>query len=63
MSLSGRISPSAAYEDSIIYLNTKFPNLIIDAPYKGYYIRFQDPEIERVLIANNVSSDGIGITG
>lgn len=28
----------------------------------GKYIKFADPEVERVLLANGVSSDGVGIT-
>lgn len=46
--LSGTVNiNSYVYEDSIQVLNEKFPNLEINA--KGYAVRFQDPEILRIL--------------
>lgn len=36
--------------------------IIPDTPPVGNYIQFEDAEVESVLMANGVSSDGIGIT-
>lgn len=59
--LRGRIKATKAYTDAVDYLNEEFgPDLIVSADVS--YIRFEDPEVERVLMANNFSSDGIGIT-
>lgn len=57
--LSGKITINGyAYEDSVNALREAFPNLTIEVT--GYYIRFEDPEVLRVLLANGVG-DGVGI--
>lgn len=62
MQLQGNINVLAAYEDSVTYLRQKFPNLTITVQDNNFYIRFADAEVERVLIANNISSDGVGVS-
>ena len=58
--LTGRIKFNGyAYEDTINNLKEVYPNLTIEVD--GYYIRFEDPEVLRVLLANGVG-DGVGIT-
>lgn len=57
----GSIVSDAAYEDAVTYLRTKFPKLTIQVIDNNYYIRFKDPEVLKVLIANGVG-DSIGIT-
>lgn len=58
--LSGVITVNGyAYEDSVNALRGAFPNLTINV--SGYYIRFEDPEVLRVLLAKGVG-DGVGIT-
>lgn len=61
MSLSGNISPVSAYEDAVTYLRSKFPNLTINTPSSGFYIRFADSAIEQLCISN-FSSDGVGLS-
>lgn len=62
MYLSGNISSSRAYEDSVLYLRQKFPNLIISVQDNNYYIRFADSEVERILVESSLCSDGIGFS-
>lgn len=57
----GSIISDAAYEDAVTYLRTKFPKLTIQVTDNNYYIRFKDPEVLKVLIANGVG-DSVGIT-
>ena len=57
----GSIVSDAAYEDAVTYLRTKFPKLTIQVIDNNYYIRFKDPEVLKVLIANGVG-DSVGIT-
>lgn len=47
------------YEDALNAVSKNYPNLKIDAPQM--YLRFADPEVLRVLLANGVG-DGVGIT-
>lgn len=61
MSLTGSIYTNAAYETSVSYLREKFPNLTITVRDNNFYIKFADPEVERVLV-NSVSSDGVGMS-
>lgn len=61
MSLSGNISPVSAYEDAVTYLRSKFPNLTINTPSSGFYIRFADSVIEQLCISN-FNSDGVGLS-
>ena len=62
MTLQGNILTPSAYEDSVLYLRSKFPNLTITVQDNNFYIRFADPEVERILIASNISSDGVAIS-
>ena len=62
MYLSGNILSSRAYEDSVLYLRQKFPNLIISVQDNNYYIRFADSEVERILVESSLCSDGIGFS-
>ena len=48
------------YEDAGNTVKAAFPNIKLNVS-GGYYMRFQDPEVLRVLIANGVG-DGVGIT-
>ena len=57
----GSIVSDAAYEDAVTYLRTKFPKLTIQIIDNNYYIRFKDPEVLKVLIANGIG-DSVGIT-
>lgn len=56
--VSGSIRVSAAYSNQLEYIATKYPNLNITVDSE--YIYFEDPEVERVLIAAGIG-DGIGI--
>ena len=48
--LRGNINATSAYEDAVTFLNTMWgPNLIVTA--STYYIRFVDPEAERLVKA------------
>lgn len=58
--IEGWIRVSAAYEYMKTYLTAAFPNFRIDA--NSYYIKFIDPEIEKVFVASNYCTDGVGIT-
>ena len=60
--LQGNIITTAAYEDAVTYLRQKYPNLTITIQDNNYYIRFADSEVERVLVENSISSDGIGVS-
>lgn len=51
---------SPVYEDSLTIVKATYPALNIIAE-GGYYIRFEDDEVQRVLLANGVG-DGVGIT-
>lgn len=62
MNLQGNISVPAAYEDSVVYLRQKFPNLNITVQDNNFYIRFADSEVERVLIASDLCSDHTGFS-
>jgi hypothetical protein len=42
-------------------LTTRFPDLHINVT-DSYYIPFEDSNVQSMLMANNISSDGIGIT-
>lgn len=61
MELTGSIYSTSAYETSVQYLREKFPNLTITVRDNNFYIKFADPEVERVLV-NSVSSDGVGMS-
>lgn len=57
----GSIVSDAAYEDAVAYLRSKFPKLTIQIIDNNYYIRFKDPEVLKVLVANGIG-DSVGIT-
>ena len=48
------------YEDSVLALRQIFTRLTINIS-GGFYLRFADPEVQRILISNGVG-DGTGIT-
>ena len=58
--LAGNLYTSVAYEDHIQRLTTLYPNLTITA--NKYYIRFKDPEIERVLKSVTYNTGGVTYT-
>lgn len=58
--LQGRLESQAAYEDAVLYLRAKFPNLTITVPNNNYYLRFQDPVIAQIF--NTEYGDGTGTT-
>ena len=68
VSLKGNLQADHAKQSAYNYLtgnlsdtNTKrFPNLTINLT-DGAYIDFADPEVERVLLANNIG-DGVGVS-
>lgn len=49
------------YEDDEAYIRENFGGALILNVQGGYYIKFADPEVKRVLLANKVG-DGVGIT-
>lgn len=53
----GNVTSGGAYEDEVQALMKRFPDLHIEAA--KFYVKFKDPEVERVLLANNVGSDGV----
>ena len=62
MSLTGSIYANAAYETSVLYLREKFPNLTITIRDNNFYIKFADRNVERVLVASQYCSDGVGFS-
>lgn len=52
---------SGAYEDHIATLKGAYPNLVLNI-LGGIYIKFEDPEVLRVLLENITTDDGIGLT-
>lgn len=56
----GNLTVDATYQDYIDTLQAKYPELYITA--RKLYIKFQDPEVERVFTSAGYSSDGVGIT-
>lgn len=69
VTLSGNLQCEHCYEEAYNYLTgyitegvKRFPDLAINVT-GGTYIRFADPAVESVLIANNgYSPDGVGVT-
>ena len=59
--ISGNLQVVKASRKKCNYLTNRFPNLSINVT-GVYYVDFEDPEVERVLMANKVASDGINIT-
>lgn len=63
VSLTGRLESPKGYKFKIDWLNEEFsPDLTITVPAAGQYISFADSNVETVLKANNISSDGNGVT-
>lgn len=59
--LEGKINLNAyIYEDSAEIVKQQFPAIEF-TPF-GYYIKFADPEVLRVLLSKMTTDDGIGIT-
>lgn len=50
----------ALYEDTYLETKANYPGIIMNAT-GGFYMRFADDEVKRVLLANGVG-DGVGIT-
>lgn len=48
------------YDDTYESIKGAFPNLNMN--YHDIYVRFKDPEVLRVLMANSGKGDGVGIT-
>ena len=57
----GTIQPTAAYEDAVIYLRQRFPQLTININNGDCYIRFADSNVRNVLLNNSIG-DGVGVT-
>lgn len=57
--MSGNLQIAKTYRSQVEYLTNRFPDLHISAD--KYYISFQDPEVNRVLIADGIG-DGTGIS-
>lgn len=57
--LIGRINSSYGYDNEVTYLQNRFQNLYINVNKR--YIKFEDPEVEKICKIN-FSSDGTGCT-
>lgn len=55
LSINGNI-----YEDDYAALKAVFPNL--DLSFLGFYLKFADPEVLRVLLEKITTDDGVGLT-
>ncbi len=55
LSINGNI-----YEDDYAALKAVFPNL--DLSFLGFYLKFADPEVLRILLENITTDDGVGLT-
>lgn len=51
---------SGAYEDDIATLKGAYPNLVLNI-LGGIYIKFEDPEVRRVLLEKITTDDGYGL--
>lgn len=60
-SMSGNLQVDKTYRTQVSYLTTRFPDLHINVT-NSYYIPFEDSNVQSVLMANNISSDGIAVT-
>ena len=59
--VSGNLQVDRTYRAQVQYLTNRFNDLHINVT-DSYYIPFEDSNVQSVLMANNISSDGIGIT-
>lgn len=57
--LAGNLHTTATYQEYIDGIRAVFPDLTISAD--NIFILFQDPEVQRVLLANNIGANG-GVT-
>lgn len=63
ISLSGYLYSPTGYKAQMDALNQQYgPDLVIEVPEAGQYILIEDPAVLQILINNNISSDGIGIS-
>lgn len=59
--IEGRLKVNGSiYEDDGKILKQYYPNLTLEIT-GGYYVKFADPEVQRILV-ENFSSDGVGMT-
>lgn len=59
--IEGRLSVNGnVYEDDYNSIKAVFPNL--DMSFLGFYIKFADPEVLRVLLSKMTTDDGVGLT-
>lgn len=58
--LSGNLRSTAAFEDAVAYLTSKFQDLYIQIPNNNYYVRLTDPEISAYCA--QYYGDGVGAT-
>lgn len=59
--MSGNLQVAKTYRSQVEYLTNRFDDLHINVT-DSYYIPFEDSAVLNVLLANNIGSDGIGIT-
>lgn len=59
--MSGNLQVNKAYRSQVEYLTNRFDDLSINVTV-AYYIDFEDSNILNILLANNISSDGVGVT-
>lgn len=57
----GNLYSTTAYADEVKYLQDNFPNLIVNVPESGQYIKFKDPVFGQACVTK-YSADGIGVT-
>lgn len=63
ISLSGYLYSPTGYKAQMDALNQQYgPDLVIEVPAAGQYILIEDPAVLQILLDNNISSDGIGIS-
>ena len=58
--IEGTLTVQNAYQDSVETIQSLYPNLNLVVK-EGFYINFEDPEVQRVLMDNGVG-DSVGIT-
>ena len=59
--MSGNLQVDRSYRSYVQYLTDRFHDLHINVT-DSYYIPFEDSAVLNVLLANNIGSDGIGVT-
>lgn len=48
------------YEETAETVRANYPNLVFQP--LGYYVKFEDPEVKRILLAKVTPNDGVGLT-